>query len=222
MQRRPASARPASAPRVQPAQSAGALRARDAPRVSYERHRGGGAVATSSSAAALRPLSAGCARPTSATPRFAGAYRPKAVGSRPGSGTAWGGPAPSSAASSRSGETKAFRSLYEAQQQSDRAQEEAAWLQHKFELSGQPSPAEGQVTVVIEYCWNSASVSRPSSARPISPVGDPEAERRRQRQPAAQLSTQLYQLNYFPSFCREPGWGSARAICCASARRWPL
>lgn len=45
------------------------------------------------------------------------------------------------------GATKAFKGLHEAL-------DEEAWLQDKFRQSGKESPAEGELTVVIEYCFN--------------------------------------------------------------------
>ena len=54
-------------------------------------------------------------------------------------------------------ELKAHRGLYDAL-------DEQEWLDTKFERSGAPSPAEGQLTVVIEYCFNSGgSISQQST-----------------------------------------------------------
>ena len=44
--------------------------------------------------------------------------------------------------------TKAFKGLYEAKS-------EGAWLEAKFQRSGHAAPAEGEMTIVIEYCYNS-------------------------------------------------------------------
>ena len=46
--------------------------------------------------------------------------------------------------------TKAFKGLFEARS-------EGAWLDAKFQRSGHPDPNEGEMTVVIEYCYNSNS-----------------------------------------------------------------
>ena len=44
--------------------------------------------------------------------------------------------------------TKAFKGLHEARS-------EGAWLEAKFQRSGHAAPAEGEMTIVIEYCYNS-------------------------------------------------------------------
>ena len=51
-------------------------------------------------------------------------------------------------------DARAFKPLFEALTQAEDP-EEAEWLDTKFERSGQPRPTEGELTVVIEYCFNS-------------------------------------------------------------------
>lgn len=46
--------------------------------------------------------------------------------------------------------SKAFKGLYEAKNEED-------WLEVKFNRSGAPAPADGELTVVIEYCYNSGT-----------------------------------------------------------------
>ena len=48
------------------------------------------------------------------------------------------------------GPTKAFKGLYDAL-------DEEAWLDTKFLRSGAAQPKEGELTVVIEYCFNSGA-----------------------------------------------------------------
>lgn len=48
------------------------------------------------------------------------------------------------------GATKAFKGLYDAL-------DEEAWLDTKFLRSGAAQPKEGELTVVIEYCFNAGS-----------------------------------------------------------------
>ena len=72
---------------------------------------------------------------------------------RPAFRPASGHPSTSSAAAVNAGlihpaELKAFS-------RRDDALDEAEWLESKFQRSGAPEPAEGELTVVIDYCYNS-------------------------------------------------------------------
>ena len=72
---------------------------------------------------------------------------------RPAFRPASGHPSTSSAAAANAGlihpaELKAFS-------RRDDALDEAEWLESKFQRSGAPEPAEGELTVVIDYCYNS-------------------------------------------------------------------
>ena len=77
-------------------------------------------------------------------------------------------------------EARAFKPLYDAL-------DEDAWLETKFERSGAPQPAEGDLTVVIEYCFNSGDPETQVSTKHNEDRFHEEAELVRQ-----------YLLNYYP------------------------
>ena len=75
---------------------------------------------------------------------------------------------------------RAFKPLYDAL-------DEDAWLESKFEQSGAALPAEGDMTVVIEYCYNSGVDGQQLSTKHGEERYHEEAELVRQ-----------YFLNYYP------------------------
>lgn len=72
------------------------------------------------------------------------------------SGVSAGGLSVASSAPSL-GPTKAFKGLYDAL-------DEEAWLDTKFLRSGAPQPKEGELTVVVEFCFNSGTVGAPQTS----------------------------------------------------------
>ena len=63
-------------------------------------------------------------------------------------------PSPGGRPGGRSGDgAKAFKGLHHAMG-------ESAWLDEKFRRTGAPEPADGELTVVIEYCWNGEEPQR--------------------------------------------------------------
>ena len=75
---------------------------------------------------------------------------------------------------------KAFKPLYDAL-------DEEAWLESKFEASGAAHPGEGEMTIIIEYCYNSGGPGVQMSTKHGEERYHEEAELVRQ-----------YFLNYYP------------------------
>jgi len=119
-----------------------------------------------------RPTSA---RPSSAREHNGGAGDPRKA-QPPKPSPAWGPTRPGSAGGKG------------PQENQPDERDDSAWLQYKLDMSGRPQPEEGQLTVVIEYCWNS------SSRQPLAGAEAEEtAPQRRQRR---QLSTQHSEERY--------------------------